>query len=51
MCACGCFVVAGILAALTYLVMHGLWIPAIAVIGAAAVLSLLFTKAMPRKRN
>ena len=32
MCACGCFVLAAVIAALVYSVMHGLWLPATAVL-------------------
>jgi len=32
MCACGCFVLAAVIAALVYSVMHGLWLLTIAVL-------------------
>lgn len=32
MCACGCFVLAAVIAALAYSVIHGLWLLAIAVL-------------------
>jgi membrane protein implicated in regulation of membrane protease activity len=31
MCACGCFLVVAVIAALVYCLMHGLWLMAIAV--------------------
>jgi membrane protease YdiL (CAAX protease family) len=43
-CACGCFLLAGILAALIYCVMHGLWLLAVAVFLVAVVLGWLAKK-------
>ena len=37
MCACGCFLVVAVLAALVYCVMHGLWLVAFAVLIFSAI--------------
>jgi hypothetical protein len=37
-CACGCFLVAGILAAIVYCVIHALWLPLAGLIVFAAVI-------------
>jgi hypothetical protein len=44
MCACGCFVLAVVIAALVYTVIHGLWLAAIGVVLVAALLGWLGTK-------
>jgi hypothetical protein len=44
MCACGCFVLAAVIAALVFAIMHGLWLMAIAVMIAAAALGWLGRK-------
>ena len=44
MCACGCFVLAAVIAALVYSVMHGLWLLAIAVLLATALIGWLGRK-------
>jgi membrane protein implicated in regulation of membrane protease activity len=49
-CACGCFLLAAILAALVYSVMHGLWLLAIAVLLFAAVVA-WFGKKAAASRN
>jgi hypothetical protein len=41
MCACGCFVLAAVIAALAYTVIHGLWLAAIGVVLVAALLGWL----------
>jgi hypothetical protein len=45
MCACGCFLIAGIIAALVYCVIHALWIPAAVVVIFAAGIGWLGKKA------
>ena len=44
MCACGCFVLAAVIAALVYTVMHGMWLAAAAVVPVAALLGWLGRK-------
>ena len=44
MCACGCFLLAAIVSALAYCVMHGMWLPAAAVLAFAAALGWLGRK-------
>jgi hypothetical protein len=44
MCACGCFLLAGVIAVLAYSVMHGLWLLAIAVLLLSALLGWLGRK-------
>jgi hypothetical protein len=44
MCACGCFVMAAVIAALVYAVLHGLWFAAIAVLLFAGLLGWLGRK-------
>ncbi len=44
MCACGCFLLVAVVAALVYCVMHGLWLPGLAVVFAAGVLGWLAKK-------
>jgi len=41
MCACGCFVLAAVIAALVYTVMHGLWVATAGVVLVAALLGWL----------
>jgi hypothetical protein len=41
MCACGCFVLAAVIAALVYTVMHGMWLAAAGVVLVAALLGWL----------
>jgi hypothetical protein len=38
MCACGCFLLAAVVAALVYTVMHGLWLLTVAVLIVAALI-------------
>jgi len=45
MCACGCFVVIAVVAALVYCVMHGLWLAALAVLVFSALVGWLGRKA------
>lgn len=45
MCACGCFLLVAVIAALTYCVMHGLWLWAIAVLLFSALIGWLGRKA------
>lgn len=53
MCACGCFVLAAVIAALVYSIMHGLWLLAIAVLLVTGLLGWLGRKMVvsqkPRK--
>jgi membrane protein implicated in regulation of membrane protease activity len=53
MCACGCFVLAAVIAALVYTVIHGLWPAAIAVLLFAGLVGWLgrkmFVSRPPRK--
>lgn len=50
MCACGCFVLAAVIAALVYSVMHGLWLLAIAVLLVSGLIGWLGRKmAVSRK--
>ncbi len=46
MCACGCLVLVGLVAAVAYCVVHGLWIVAAGVVVLAGVLGWLGVKAM-----
>jgi hypothetical protein len=46
MCACGCFLVVAVLAALVYSVMHGLWLLALAVLIFSAAIAWFGKKAM-----
>jgi membrane protease YdiL (CAAX protease family) len=50
MCACGCFIVAAVLAALVYSVMHGLWAIAAGVLIMAIVLGWFGKKAAGRRK-
>ena len=45
MCACGCFLIAAVVAALVYTVMHGMWLAAAGVVAAAAVVGWFGKKA------
>jgi hypothetical protein len=45
MCACGCFLVVAVLAALVYCVMHGLWLAAVGVVLVAVLIGWLSRKA------
>jgi hypothetical protein len=45
MCACGCFLVVAVIAALVYCVMHGLWLVAVAVLLFSALVAWLGKKA------
>jgi len=49
MCACGCFFLVAVLAALVYSVIHGLWLAAIAVLLFSALVGWLGKKAAGRK--
>jgi hypothetical protein len=44
MCACGCFILAAAIAAIVYSAMHGLWIVAVAVLIATALIGWLSGK-------
>ncbi len=48
MCACGCFLVAGLAAAFVFCVMHGLWLLAGGVVAVAALVGWLGAKAMKK---
>jgi Flp pilus assembly protein TadB len=50
MCACGCFLLAAVVAALVYTVVHGLWLLTVAVL-VAAVLIGWFGKKMASARS
>ena len=41
MCACGCFVLAAVIAALVYTFMHGMWLALVAVVLVTALLGWL----------
>ena len=45
MCACGCFLLIAVVAALVYCVIHGLWLAATAVLLLSAVIGWLGKKA------
>jgi hypothetical protein len=45
MCACGCFLLIAVIAALVYCVMHGLWLVAAAVLLLSALVAWLGKKA------
>jgi hypothetical protein len=45
MCACGCFLLVAVLAALVYSVMHGLWLVAVSVVLFAVVIGWFGRKA------
>ena len=46
MCACGCFLLAAVAAALAYCIMHHLWLPAAGVVAFAALAGWLGSKVM-----
>lgn len=46
MCACGCFLLAGFVAALVFCIMHGLWLIAAGVIALAGLIGWLGAKSM-----
>jgi hypothetical protein len=48
MCACGCFLVAAIVGALVYCVMHGLWLAAAGVVVFAAAIAWFGRKTLTR---
>ncbi len=48
MCACGCFLLAGLTGALVFSVMHGLWLMAAGVVAVAALVGWLGAKAMKK---
>jgi hypothetical protein len=50
MCACGCFLVIAVLAALVYCVMHGLWLWAFAVLVLSALVGWFGKKAAGSRR-
>jgi uncharacterized membrane protein YfcA len=45
MCACGCFLLVAVIAALVYCVMHGLWLWAVTVLAFSALVAWLGRKA------
>jgi hypothetical protein len=51
MCACGCFLVLIIVAALVYSVMHGLWLAVVAVVLFAAVVGWFGQKAAASRKG
>lgn len=51
MCACGCFVLVAVVAALVYCVMHGLWFLAAVVFLVAAALGWLGKKTIQSPRG
>jgi hypothetical protein len=48
MCACGCILVLGLIGALAYCVMHGLWIAAAGVVVLGCVVGWLGAKSMQK---
>jgi hypothetical protein len=46
MCACGCFLLAGLAGALLFCIVHGLWLMAAGVVALAALIGWLGAKAM-----
>ena len=48
MCACGCFLLAGLAAALVFCIMHGLWIMAAGVVSLAVLAGWLTAKAVKK---
>jgi hypothetical protein len=48
MCACGCFLLAGVIAALAYCVLHGLWPLAAVVVALACLIGWLGAKTMKK---
>jgi membrane protein implicated in regulation of membrane protease activity len=51
MCACGCFLLAAIVGALVYCVMHGLWLAAAGVIALTAAIAWFGRKAMQARKG
>lgn len=51
MCACGCFVLAAVIAALVYAAIHGLWLMVAAVLLVAALLGWLGKKMMAARKQ
>jgi hypothetical protein len=51
MCACGCFLLIAVVAALVYCAMHGLWLIAVAVVLFSALIGWLGKKSWPRSGN
>jgi threonine/homoserine/homoserine lactone efflux protein len=51
MCACGCLVLAGIVAALVYTIMHGLWLLTAVVLLIAAVLGWLARRMFKERKS
>ena len=51
MCACGCFVLAAVIAALIYSVMHGLWLLAIAVLFVTGLIGWLGRKMVVARKS
>jgi len=45
MCACGCFILLAVVAALVYSVMHGLWMAAVAVLAFSLIVGWFGRKA------
>ena len=50
MCACGCFVVAGLIAALGYTIMQGLWLATAGILAVAALFGWLTKKMMAERK-
>lgn len=50
MCACGCFLVAAIVAGLAYTVMHGMWLGTAGIVVVAAVIGWFGKKAAAARR-
>jgi len=48
-CACGCFLLVAVVAALVYALMHGLWLLAAAVLFFAAIIGWLGKKTVGKK--
>jgi hypothetical protein len=51
MCACGCFLLIAVVAAIIYFVMHGLWLAAVAILLFSALTGWFGKKAWPGSKN
>jgi hypothetical protein len=51
MCACGCFLLIAVVAALVYCAMHGLWVIAVVVVLFSALIGWLGKKSWARSGN
>jgi hypothetical protein len=51
MCACGCFLIVAVVAALVYTVMHGMWLAAAGVVVAAGLIGVFGKKAATARNS